>query len=383
MIDAVVQFVRNALCTAKNFNVWGDSFLYDPKVVAQYYAFPSPLDQTTPLEILISITQFYAFVSVSIEGYKMITRSGVGKLQMISRLVNYRAAEVAKTKNNLEKETKDEKKKDNKKDEDKNESTARLLVTKSLLNESDAATRSFFVGTNVLVLGLAFFWLVANSLHVTNTDWIGGIWGLIHALTVMEFALLVFLYYMVIDARGAFRRSYRMNEFAAKIAASKKLDIDSLSVEQYCWLVDGWLPFWVTEVSGSTSAEEKMLKKEEDAVLSKLGSFSKKIGQDTADRILLQSRISMFEGYRECLYLILNSLAFYGYLVCIIVFYYQEESLQPNYVREMLMRMPNADADWTGNAVGDFAWTVEPIIMLMSPMAINSMLPKTKKEKLA
>ena len=141
MMDAVVQFLRNALCTAKNFNFLGDSFLYDPKVTAQYYTFPSPLNETTPLEVLISATQLYALVSTSFAGYKMVTQSGIGKLQLINRLVNLRT----KAKED-EKKKKDEKKTDT----EKCEAVARQLVTTSLLDESDAATRSFFVGTNVL-----------------------------------------------------------------------------------------------------------------------------------------------------------------------------------------------------------------------------------------
>mmetsp|Transcript_8972 Transcript_8972/g.15593 ORF Transcript_8972/g.15593 Transcript_8972/m.15593 type:complete len:369 (-) Transcript_8972:324-1430(-) len=368
-MDAIVQFVRNALCTVKNFEILGDTFLYDPKFTAKYlYAFPSPLDQTTPLEIIISITQFYAFASISLSGYKIITRSGVGKLQLINRLVNLRVA-----------------KKDDKKKDDKNEATANRLVTKSLLDESDAATRDFFIGMNVLVIGIAFFWLFANSFHVTETDWIGGIYGLIHALTVMEVSLLVFLYYMVKNAAGSIRKSYRMNEFAKKIESLKELrdaDIQRLTVEEYSWLVGGWAPFWSTGASESISAEGKMLTKEEEAVASKIGSFSKKIEQDVVDNIRRNAKVSVFEGYREYVYLILNFLAFYGYFAGIVAFYYEEESTQPDYVKAMLLWWTSNYASWFGNAVGDFAWTVEPIVILGSPMVITSMYGK-KKEKSA
>ncbi|KAL7526704.1 hypothetical protein ACHAXR_001610 [Thalassiosira sp. AJA248-18] len=376
-MDAIVQFMRNGMCTAKNFNILGDSFLYDPKVTARYYTFPSPLDQTTPLEILIAITQFYAFMSVSIAGYKMITKMGIEKLQLINRLVNLRAKDEDEKK-------KDTKKKD-KKDDDKSEAVASRLVTTSLIEESDAATRSFIVGTNVLACGLSFFWLVANSVHVTSTDWIGGIMGLINALTVMEIALIVFLYYMVKDAGRAVRRSFRMNQFATEVAASKKLsNIENITAEQYSWLVvDGWSPFWAEGASGIVGAEEKMLTKEEESVASKLSAFLKKIDQNTVDMIRAQARISLFEGYREYVYLVLNFFAFYGYLVSILVFYYQEETAQPDYIRAMMLWMPNADADWLGNAVGDFMWTVEPILILGSPSIINVMSPKKTKEKVA
>ena len=32
MMDAYVQFIRNGMCTVKNFNFLGDTFLYDPKI---------------------------------------------------------------------------------------------------------------------------------------------------------------------------------------------------------------------------------------------------------------------------------------------------------------------------------------------------------------
>lgn len=378
MMDAAyVQFIRNGMCTVKNFNFLGDTFLYDPKITAIYYSFPPPLDQTTPLEILIAITQFYALVSLTIAGYKMITKSGITKLQLISRLINLRNGGTLSSK----KDDNDKKKKT----DEKSEALAKKLVEKSLVDESDAATRSFFVGTNLLMLGLSFIWLTSNSFHITNTNWIGGVIGLIHALTVAEINLIVFLYYMVKDAGATVRKSYQMSNYASTIEASKnKLSLDSdITVEQYSWLVDGWSPFWA-EGTSPGNAEEKMMTKEEEAVTSKLVAFTHNVDQDTLDRIREQSRITLFEGFREYVYLVLNCFAFYGYLVCIIVFYYEDQASQPEYIRAMLGYLPNADADWLGNAVGDFAWTVEPVLILTSPMLINAMSgKKKKKEKVA
>jgi len=382
-MDAIVQFVRNALCTAKNFNILGDTFLYDPKVTAQYYAFPPPLDQTTPLEIFISITQFYAFVAITLSGYKIITSSGVGKLQLITRLVNLRS-----TSKEEEKKKKDGDKDDDKSSDAASSSAARRLVNQSLLDESDQASRSFFVGVNVLVLGLAFFWLFANSFHVTDTDWIGGLWGLIYALIVMEIALVVFLYYMVKDAGSSVRKSKRMEEFAKKMESKSKgltpEDVGSITVEEYGWLVDGWSPFWADGAGDNAtilSAEGKMLTKEEEAVASRIDALSKKVGSDVPDKIREGARTALFEGYREYVYLVLNLLAFYGYFACIVTEYYPDEATKPEYVHAILGWMTNADAGWLGNAVGDFAWTVEPIVILSSPMLAGYMSPGEKKKE--
>lgn len=370
-MDAIVQFVRNALCTAKNFNVLGSTFLYDPNVTAQYYEFPSPMDQTTPLEILISITQIYALVTLSIAGSKMIY-SSVKKLHLISRLVSLQA------------DRDDDAKKE------KNEVVARRIVTESLLQESDAAIRSFFVGLNVLAIGISFFWLSANSYHITSTDWIGGVAALIRALTVAEFALFVLLYYMVKDARDAMRKSNDMKKFAAKLSTSKGFtEVDGLTVEEFGWLTSDDLTttplFWTNgDVSSSVAADAKVLTKTEEVVVSKLEKLAKSVDPQVAESLLVKSDVSRFEGLREYVYLVLNFFAFYGYAACILVYYYQKEEEQPSFMRSILLHLPNADADWLGNAVGDFMWTVEPLVILGSPMIAESITKNAeKKEKVA
>lgn len=368
-MDAIVQFVRNALCTAKNFNVLGSTFLYDPNVTARYYKFPSPMDQTTPLEILISITQLYALVSVSIAGYKMISNS-IKKLQLISRLVSLQV----------------ERKKDETK-KDKNEVVARRIVTESLLEESDAAIRSFFVGVNVFAIGITFVWLSANSYHVTSTDWIGGVAGLIHALTVAEIALIVLLYYMVKDARDSMRKSKDMKEFAANLCKSKGFaDVDVLTVEEFGWLSaddNGTSPlFWTDgDVPNDVVTDGKMLTKAEDSVATKLSKLAKTVDPQVAENLTIKSELSRFEGLREYLYLVLNFFAFYGYGACILVYYFQDEKTQPSFLKAALLHLPNTDADWLGNAVGDFMWTVEPIVILGSPLVMQSIAKNDKKKE--
>jgi len=376
-MDAVVQFVRNALCTVKNFALLEGTFLYDAKVTAQYVTLPSPLDRTTPLEVLISITQFYALVTLSLAGYKMITSGGVRKLQMISLLVNVRSNPATASDDGKDKKEKDA-------GDERFRKVAARLVSESLLDESDASTKSCFVGTNVLAVGISFFWLFANSWHVTSTDWIGGLRGLIHALTIMELALVVFLVYMVKDAGDLVRAASKKKQFANEIVSSKNKmeNVESITVEQYSWLVDGWSPFWKGGPSASVTPAtgEKMITKEEEAVASKLATLSTNVSEEITDRLHQSAKMSLLEGYREYLYLLINFFAFYGYLACILVYYFNDESQQPDYIRAILFWLPNADADWTGNAVGDFAWTVEPLIVLGSPMLVKSM-SSTSKEK--
>jgi len=403
MLDAYIQFLRNALCTVKNFNILGNTFLYDAKVTTQYYTLPSPLDETTPLEVIIALTQFYAFIAISLAGYRMITLSGINKLNLLSRLANIRVDEA--TMNELKSREEDKtgggdvvvkKTKTTRAEDDAaviTEVASRLISQNIFINENDAATRSVFVGVNVFAVGIAFFWLFANSFHVTSAGWIGGVANLIHSLEVMEICLLVFLYYMGKDAVRAVRRSKQMAIFVTRINSSRTRsrrlslhDVKSITVEEYDWLVGGWTPFWTnsTTSSSDSSIETRLLSKEEEVVTSNLTSFTRRIDDDVIDNILARSRISLFEGYREYIYFILNFFAFYGYLVCILVYYHPIEASRPVYVRHMLGGMKSADADWLGNAVGDFMWTLEPIIILTSPMIIDSMkkTPMKAKDKL-
>ncbi|EJK74761.1 hypothetical protein THAOC_03544, partial [Thalassiosira oceanica] len=387
-MDAVVQFVRNALCTVKNFALLEGTFLYDAKVTAQYVTLPSPLDRTTPLEVLISITQFYALVTLSLAGYKMITSGGVRKLQMISLLVNVRSNPATASDDGKDKKEKDAG------DERFRKVAARLVSgTNVLVSVLDYACLSCTLFNSILctdahiekkAVGISFFWLFANSWHVTSTDWIGGLRGLIHALTIMELALVVFLVYMVKDAGDLVRAASKKKQFANEIVSSKNKmeNVESITVEQYSWLVDGWSPFWKGGPSASVTPAtgEKMITKEEEAVASKLATLSTNVSEEITDRLHQSAKMSLLEGYREYLYLLINFFAFYGYLACILVYYFNDESQQPDYIRAILFWLPNADADWTGNAVGDFAWTVEPLIVLGSPILLKSM-SSTSKEK--
>ena len=333
----------------------------------------------------------------------MITLSGINKLNLLSRLANIRVDEA--TMNELKSREEDKtgggdvvvkKTKTTRAEDDAaviTEVASRLISQNIFINENDAATRSVFVGVNVFAVGIAFFWLFANSFHVTSAGWIGGVANLIHSLEVMEICLLVFLYYMGKDAVRAVRRSKQMAIFVTRINSSRTRsrrlsldDVKSITVEEYDWLVGGWTPFWTnsTTSSSDSSIETRLLSKEEEVVTSNLTSFTRRIDDDVIDNILARSRISLFEGYREYIYFILNFFAFYGYLVCILVYYHPNEESRPVYVRHMLGGMKSTDADWLGNAVGDFMWTLEPIIILTSPMIIDSMkkTPTKAKEKL-
>jgi hypothetical protein len=367
MLDTVVQFVRNALCCCKDLHLFANTKLQDPTHTAEYYNFPPPLDKTTPLELLISTTQLYACASTTLSGYRLIMESGYGKLRRISQLMHIHESQSK-------------------------HSLADKLVMSSLLEAQAAARKSMFIGFNVISIGISFFWLFANSLHVTETDWIGGVFGLIQALTIMEACLVPLLYYMLQDGYSLLSKANRLQALVGKLQSGSVVESD-LTVETYQWIVtNGWTPFWtldygpveplpdqVTETK-SVNEEVQKLSTTLNAITSKKKDMSTVLTNAAAR---LESEVSMLrmEGYREFLYFLINWIAFYGYLLGIIVYYYDEDEFTPTHVWHLKAGMKNEDADWYGNFAGDLMWTIEPIIILGSPFLLTWLKPTSIKVK--
>jgi hypothetical protein len=399
-MDAIVQFYRNALCCIKDLGLFQEehalfSFFWDSSVTQRYYDFPPPLHQTTPLEVLISLGQLYAVVSLVKAGLTMFATS-IGKMRRIQRFMETRKP-VATT----------------------GDDTGRF-INASLVQEGMMALRSMFIGFILFFLGLSFNWLFANSWHITETDWIGGLPGLIHALTVMEIGLVPLLYFMWKDGSAQLAKATRMKNMAQQLRAGtlkrKELDLGSLEA------LTGWKPFWATwtrAARADAAQEEKALALEKTAVENSLDELfgkqieknndddddgekedkiRKELRQAKADEVSSAASVARMEGYREFLYFILNFIAFYGYLLSVIAFYYphpfnqdllregaakgQEEQFNnttPLMVRRLMFHLDPDLADWRGNFAGDFMWTVEPIVILASPIFISWIKPKGKQ----
>lgn len=371
MMDAVVQLLRNAMCCIKDLGLFRSTFLWDASIPMRYYDLPEPLHQTTPLEVLISLSQLYVVYSACTSGLIMLDGS-LGKLRRIERLLDNRSNPS---------------------------SDADRLINASLIKEGMFALRSLFIGLLIFFIGVSFFWLFANSWHVTETNWIGGLQGLVHALTVAEVCLLPLLYYMYKDGSEQLAKALRM-ERLAKLMKEGRLTSGEVGLTSYEVLTD-WKPFWDAGVSVfayyDASQEPKWMQAETEKVTKTLESLVGKSGEaadekeakvratmlaDKADELLTSVQVTRLEGYREYLYFVVNLVAFYGYLLSIIVFYFEDEAKQPSYVRHMLFNMTNPDADWSGNFAGDLMWTIEPAIILSSPVLLNAVRSSSRKKKI-
>ncbi|KAG7362209.1 hypothetical protein IV203_025875 [Nitzschia inconspicua] len=394
MLDAIVQFLRNALCCVKDLHWFPDSVIHKEYGAYEYLfkgyvTIPEPLDKISLLEFIISWTQLYAFLSTTFAGIQLTWKS-VGKLRRIVRLMESR----------LDKNDKNTKKDDDKKSI---EATANRLVNESLMQQAKAAIRGVVVGILVTPIGIAFFWLFSNSWHVTETPWIGGLLGLIDALTVMELCLLPLLGYMLVDARDYFGK-VRDTKKCIQAVESKEIlsSTDSITLTNYELMHPEWVPFWEGGVSPlaspmTPSEETKSIDKEIATVQNNLSKLfikeekdkkddnekEQKIRQETLEKSVQTMKASLYElnvkGYRELVYFVLNFIAFYGYLMGITAFYFPDDEAQPTYVRHMKFGYGNAIADWTGNFAGDLMWTIEPLVILGSPLYLTYVQRSSKR----
>lgn len=405
MLDAIVQFVRNALCCIKDLEYFPDSFMHRPehtnvwiKTYLGGFELPEPLNKTTPLEVLISVTQLYACLSIAYSGLRLLFLS-VGKMRRTVRLLDFRTPKNNSATTRGKTSTLS------------NFSQADRIVNQNLLKEAKAAMKGALIGFLVAPIGVCFFWLFANSWHVTETQWIGGWIALIDALSVMEACLFPLLIYMVLDGLDILDQYKKIKMLSASIQTGELESAKSLTVTSYEYMT-GWTPFWEAGISPFASAPEAAVEEKEianevksvqamldrwfperaveggtDAVERRTTQSQAKDEDDKKDKIRRQALNKAYahvqhklpelyiKGYREFVYFVLNLIAFYGYLMGIITFYYPDDEFQPLYVQKLKFGYGNAIADWTGNFAGDLMWTIEPLFILGSPMVMSFSKP--------
>lgn len=375
-MDAIVQFIRNALCCVKDLQLFESTFIHDANYTYEMLGhLMEPLNKTTPIEVVISVTQLYACISNTKAGLSLLNAS-VGKLRRIVRLVEKRMANPTK-----------------------NFTHADRIVNESLMKEGKMALRGAFIGFLVAPIGIAFWWLFINSWHITEVDWFGGLPALIHALEVMEICLLPLLYYMIVDGLETLNKSKKAKKLIDTIQ-QEKMSSSSVGVITFESMTT-WVPFWDGGISMFSSEdeleEENNLAKEVEAVQKQLDTWfpsdkdmkkdekeakqSKVAFAEAEEKLETSIHANRMEGYREFLYFVLNFVAFYGYLMAPVTFYFENEEHQSFLVQLSKLFYSNADADWTGNFAGDFCWTVEPIVILFSPAMIAFTQPQKKKLK--
>jgi hypothetical protein len=229
----------------------------------------------------------------------------------------------------------------------------------------------------------------------------GGLQGLIHALTAMELCLVPLLYYMLVSAQDLLIKS-RQYSILAMLVQTGNMTSDHVTLSAYQTMTK-WTPYWenqqqdvITNNNSSSTVDakedaQKKFQKEVQHVKTTLetlvndtaaavvvvvkGEKEDKIFQTgrslAANHLLQQAKTYSLEGYREYIYFVVNFIAFYGYFLGVLCYYTTDEDDKRYYIRQLKLGMSHVDADWHGNFAGDFMWTIEPLIILGSPRIIR------------
>ena len=88
------------------------------------------------------------------------------------------------------------------------------FMSESLSSHHNQLKRSIIESSACLVIGPCFIWLACNSLHITETPYIGGVTGIITALIFMEAALVPLLVLMAVDASRTKEDGIKMTTIA-------------------------------------------------------------------------------------------------------------------------------------------------------------------------
>lgn len=406
-MDAIVQFIRNFLCCVKDLGLFSPSFLYDPSFTARFYKFPSPfMSKTTPLEVLISISQLYAAISCTLSGVKLIYSEGVAKLMRLSAVADVfsklldESGSVGAKEENTTKTIKQEKEDKDPSKQGPAKQVAKQIISSSLLQEADVAMQNTFSGICVLTIGISFFWLFGNSLHITEAGWIGGLPALIHALTAAELALVPLLYLMLKTASKSLKMSDKMASLNVKYADKKMKELrekESMEVlfnhDNYTtWIDPTWSPFWTKPGMAHSAAldimaGEKLLVKESEKIEKQISDKLKTenvilLDHDQSQALAAAAHTHRMEGYREYLYFVLNFIAFYGYMLGVLTYYFDDEKDQHYIVQQLKLGYTNMEADWGGNFAGDLMWTIEPIVIFASPFVMKRCVNRVSVKKM-
>lgn len=400
-ISLYVQLIRNFLCVWKTFLPTTSSF--------RLLAFPtasSPLNAVNCIEFFIALTQGSAVILNFISCYINIIK-GLGEVFRTNRLKASldQLSVFGASQSSVE----------------------YTLLRHSLEDGHSKGYHNIRVGIAEFFLGGVFAFLAANSLHIHGPS---HPLPLIQALIVMEIALVYFLYSMIkqmIFDMSTYRRLQLLRNMIesnhmkvqdknkdekSKDKTKEKDHTDSnkkignrrvlLSATECGFVHNLMVPFQhIIAPSFAFKSYNMMPSAHQAQVLRNdlrdihnllLSSDDQNTHVNTSmitttsslsevlNRIDRYSQECVFDLSLTMVCFVLNGLAGYGYLLGILAYYYPKASLDSNNVIEMVVKMlmwnmSASTAEYVGNLVGDVAWTIEPVVVLLVPLVKDVMFP--------
>jgi len=396
MIDVFIQLIRNGLCCIKDFyflKIYLPN-IYNKLHILNYYPFIyiSHVEKTTFMDFIISLTQLFGCIYYIWKGYFLITSNGFLKLMKLNRFKYLRMKYIANKAIRAKYINKERNDKVNKENDTSNntkinnpifsesEISSDQIICHYIIKEADSAFQNTIIGISYTVTGIGFFWLAVNSLHITKTDCIGGYPSFIHYLILMKLALSLRLYYMIQNGNKKSATSKRMKLFSIELKSKSGIKrLENIDSYHFSWLhIYGiWVPFCSPSFGKDISEQEKY-DKEIEYIINAIESLSKtprerekdyaiffgQTANKTSKQLEDKSNVMKWKGLCDYFFFSLNLVAFYGYLIEILCYYFNENDDQ--YLSCVLLGWSCMNAQWRGNIVRDLVWTIEALIIIVS-----------------
>jgi hypothetical protein len=367
-----------------------------------------PLTITTTIELLIAPTQFAAVIFNCMSGYGNVNNGKEDLVRVEKWLAAINSVFLLKPFKS---------------------SSAEFLVLKAgLATDKAALKRRIFIGYLEIIFGIAFLFLVLNSLHIVGPSHPKPV---IDALIWMEVGLVYILVVMWQSFTKKVKDIQRLSKYSAFVKSMKVKTAEELLLraidsgfdraeifEGFVALHPSYAPAWRRHSSsdgstGTKDAVSKALSEEIQtefrtvtAVFSKFTSIEKSAsGSDGEHQSLSltlekQSFEARLQAPLELIFFVLNFTAWYGYLLGILAFYVpeaardaslgiidyamnsiQESGAPHSWCKVFMFGLSHGDADWWGNLAGDMAWTIEPLLMLIQKPIIGYLVKSRFSQK--
>ena len=376
-LSLIVAFLRNFLCC-----------LVDCSFSSPFHLFGVPI-----LKVMISITQFYAMVTMMSSGYANFSKGIRDYKEMARVLSDFMAFHKP----------------------DSSWDTIALASLRKAMKETLLLT-VVSGGVCEFCIGGAFFWLGVNSLGLI--DMIGGIKGVVDSLLVAEVALIPCIFGMLYEWNEGRRRVALKSWLEAECGAAKgaKGSIKKRSIKKNTFknTLKALEPYdvitvlhWTPRIKWNSFLDSKVKDRSDLLIRYQVEDLHECIDRVYALRYAPRGSLDRdndnendhendanlkrekVENLMKFIYVVLNVLAFHGYSLCVYCYY-----LGSGYAGEATTTtiggwlywykyggMEDGEAEEWGNFVGDLCWAVEPALLLNQGRIVRFVCGGQEEEK--
>jgi hypothetical protein len=263
------------------------------------------------------------------------------------------------------------------------------ILRHGVLSDKNSARTKMVVGFCKFNIGTAFIFLLLNTLHLTGPTHPR---PLFDALIVVEVSLITILFVCLNGLLALFATSAKYSAAAGVfdsspgvptthqrllVAANSGFDANLMEALQ---LVDnsGFTPAYKSKNYTVDGAKRDLI-----ALADLVGAPADDKDTNSAEIALtLQNRsaVALNTAVMDMVFLALNSMAFYGYLLGVLSYFFpagliDAQSVAGRLLSMLMLGLTNDQAEYYGFLAGDVAWTAEPLLAIFCPAIMAFLAP--------